>query len=641
MDAGRDQAARQLLEAGLVPLGLSLVQLRGDLALLDRMKPFIRGPWAHQAELPHELELEILDGVSEELDRIAAGGRPRLAQVDEKTLQRMMSVAVGEAVSSEYVPMISAQLPMLSYSGPDERTDTRLVSKADAKQIDVLIVGAGVPGVCAGVKLREAGLQVEIVEKNADVGGTWFENRYPGCAVDTPNHFYEYSFFPNDDWAQYYSPREEIQKYLAKVVDELELRPCIRFDTEVTSAVFDEQHGVWHVSLLHADGNRETRTARFFITAVGQLNRPSLPKISGLESFSGTVVHTANWSGDPIGTDKRVGLIGTGASAIQVGPAIADQTSNLTVFQRSGSWIARNRNIHRDVEEGKKWALKNVPFYGNWYRFQMFWAFADGLYPILQADPEWSGDGRFINARNEKVGLAMLRYLNTTMQSRPDLIEKLTPNYPPYGKRVLADCGWYSMLKKDNVHLETDPIKHIEPDGVRLSDGRFIPLDVLVCATGFDAAQMLAPMHIAGRGGSTIRDVWGQDNPSAYLGMTIPNFPNLFVMYGPNTGLGHGGSVMFLAECQTRFILNAIELVDTKNGHTIEVRSEVHEEYLDRITAQMKGFVWSDPRVNSWYKNSGGRIIINQPGRLVDYWQQCDVLQASDYVVEVLVEQAT
>ena len=630
MSEATDRIVAALQQADIVPMAMALLQLQGDTALLERVAPHVKGPWAHQAELPQSLCQEIRGRMRDELVRLAAGGKPRLPIVEPALLHRMLGAAVGEPVPAEYIPMISEQI---AFRTRDEAAcqPQQHTSRARGGEVDAVIVGAGVSGLCAAVQLLRAGLKVVVFDKNDDVGGTWFDNRYPGCAVDTPNHFYEYSFAPNDDWPAYFSRREDIQAYLAGVADRYGLRRHIRFGREVVAARFDDARGTWRVETRERGGQTHSQTARFLITAVGQLSRPAYPAIDGLDRFAGEVVHTAKWQGDPVGHNRRVGLIGTGASAIQVGPGIVDRVARLTVFQRSSPWIMRNRNIHRQVSEGKKWALRTIPFYGNWYRFQLFWAFADGLYAMLQIDPDWPGGSRSVNARNQRIRQSMVRYLERKMAGRPDLMAKLLPDYPPYGKRVLADCGWYDMLLRDHVDLETTPIARIEPRGVRLKDGRLAALDALVLATGFEAACMLWPMHIVGRDGVTIRDRWGDDNPSAYLGMTVPDFPNLFVMYGPNTGLGHGGSVMFLAECQTRYILNCIALTDRSGGHSIEVRREVHDAYIADIDEQMKGFVWSHPSVTSWYKNAGGRIIINQPGRLVDYWNRCSTIDPSDY----------
>ena len=263
----------------------------------------------------------------------------------------------------------------------------------------------------------------------------------------------------------------------------------------------------------------------------------------------------------------------------------------------------------------------------------MFWAFADGLYPALIRDPDWEDGGKSINKLNSKIRSRMLSYIHEKLEGRPDLIERVTPTYPPFGKRVLADAGWYEMLLRENVSLETEKIEAVEPEGIRLGDCRFVPVDTIVLATGFQAGRMLWPIDIVGERGITIRDAWGDSDPSAYLGMTVPGFPNMFVMYGPNTGLGHGGSVMFLAECQSTYILKCIEMVNDSSGSRISVKQDVHDDYRANVDRAMQSLVWSHPSVSSWYKNENGRIIINQPDRLVDYWEKCQSPDPTDFVI--------
>ena len=280
----------------------------------------------------------------------------------------------------------------------------------------------------------------------------------------------------------------------------------------------------------------------------------------------------------------------------------------------------RSPNIDRVVSEEMKWALKNVPFYAAWYRFQLFWAFADGLFPALRIDPAWTKAGS-INAKHDRIRQAMVGYMQSQLADRPDLQEKVIPAYPPYGKRVLADPGWYRMLERENVSLITSPIASVEPDGIRAADGTFAPTQVIAMATGFHAARMLWPLDIAGRGGRTIRDAWGEDDPRAYLGMAVPDFPNLFVMYGPNTGLGHGGSYTFLCECQMRFIMGSIAALVRDRAKSIEVRPEAFRRYNEAIDAELAHFVWSHPAVRTWYKNPAGRIIVNSPWSLLEFWR--------------------
>lgn len=653
--------------ANPVPLAMSLIHMTGDLSLLEHIMPHIRGAWEHLESIPPELAGDIRDRMAACMVEMSKGGSPSMAQPSSQVIQKMMSAAVGEQVSEAYVPMLLEQVGLQvsdqhmldravpvdsvarTHSGEhihsasqiDPASTAQSVSgdvnaevNRDNKQsslktnvLHVVIIGAGASGLCAAIQLGKLGILYTILEKNAEVGGTWYENRYPGCAVDTPNHFYQFSFEPNNNWPNYFSQRDAIQAYLEHCANKYEVRQHIRFNTEVSSVVFDEATQTW---TIQATGT-ETIQANAVICAVGQLNRPAIPKLLGLEHYQGQVVHTAQWPEHLDVKGKKAALIGTGASAVQVGPAIAAQVESLAVLQRSGSWVVRRPNIDGVVSEDTKWVLNNVPFYAPWYRFQLFWAFGDGLFEALKIDPTWQGGSESISAFNARLRESMMKHIRRELVGRDDLLKKVVPDFPPFGKRVLGDAGWYSMLKRDNVRLETGAIKQVHAKAVELEDGTLIEADILVMATGFQAGRMLWPMDIQGRGGVTIRQKWGDDDPRAFLGITAPEFPNFFMMYGPNTNIGHGGSALFLAECQTRYFMGLIQALRTQPIRSVECRQEVHDHYnqeIDRLLGQLS---WSHPSVSTWYKNAKGRIVTNQPWSLLDYWRLTYEAKLSDY----------
>lgn len=615
--------------ADIVPLTLSLVHLTGDYALLDAIAPYVKGPWAHQAKPPEALAASIRDRLADALGK-GARGAAAVADLPPATLQRMMSVAVGEPVPAAYVPMLVENMlvaPRVEVPGDAGAGG----AAAAGEPLEAAVIGAGASGLCAAIRLREAGVACTVFEKNDEVGGTWYENRYPGCAVDTPNHFYQFSFEPNDDWPHYFSRQRTILEYLEKCADKYRVREHIRFGCEVESATYDERAQIWTLVVRERGGARREVRANAVVCAVGQLNRPSVPAIPGLEGFGGKVLHTAAW---PEGTDlrgRRVALVGSGASAVQVGPAIAGEVASLHVFQRSAAWVGRRVNVDAEVSEGKKWALRNVPFYAAWYRVQLFWAFGDGLHAALKIDPQWQGGNQSLNAMNAMIREAMVRHIQRELKGREDLIARLTPDYPPFGKRVLADAGWYRMFRRDNVRLVDAPIERIEPDAVRTADGARIEVDTLLFATGFQAGRMLWPMDIRGLGGTSIREIWGDDNPRAYLGIAVPRFPNLFILYGPNTNLGHGGSAIFLAECQAHYIVGLLRGLRSRGRRAAEIRIDVHDRYNETIDAKLAQLSWSHPSVRTWYKNSAGRIVTNQPWTLLEYWQLTRDPQLSEY----------
>lgn len=618
----------ELEECNIVPLTMALIQSSGDLSLLDDIAPHVRGAWDHMESVPRDLADRLRHRMLEELRRLDEGGLPRLNAPDDALLLRMMSVAVGENVPSEYLPMLREHM------GLSEDPATPAVQPSPPTQSDfrVAIVGAGASGLCAAIRLGQAGIPYTVFEKNAEVGGTWHENRYPGCAVDTPNHFYQFSFEPNNDWPNYFSYQPSILEYLRGCADKYGVIQHTCFGHEVVSAIYDSARDGWDVTTRDPAGQTHSEHFKLVISAVGQLNRPAIPKISGLESFAGVTMHTAAWLDEVELTGKRVALIGTGASAVQVGPGIVDRVAQLSVLQRSGSWVVRRPNIDRTVSEGMKSALHHIPGYASWYRFQLFWAFGDGLFEALRIDPDWQGGGESISALNARYREAMVRHMQRELADREDLLEKVIPDYPPFGKRVLADAGWYKMLKREHVELVTEAIASVEPQGLRLADGRLIEVDVIIFATGFQAERMLWPMDIRGRSGTSIRERWGDNDPRAFLGITVPDFPNLFLMYGPNTNLGHGGSAIFLAECQVRYTLKLIEAMRTQGLSSVEIRRSAHDEYNRTLDAELKTLSWSHPSVSTWYKNANGRITTNQPWRLIDYWRLTYQPDLNDYL---------
>jgi len=351
---------------------------------------------------------------------------------------------------------------------------------------------------------------------------------------------------------------------------------------------------------------------------VGILNRPSIPNFPGLDSFKGPKFHSARWDHSVDIKGKKVAMIGTGASGIQIGPSIAPEVGQLNIFQRSKHWIIRHPMYHEHVPAAVTWATRNIPYYLDWFRFQLFWAASDGFHPTLRIDPDWKDLDHSLNAENAKMREELIAYIESEIGDRPDLMEKVVPDYPPFGKRMLRDNNWYQMLRRPNVDLYAGDVERIEEDGV-VAGGKKYPADVIVFATGFHASKLLSPMDIKGRGGVTIRDLWGDDDPRAHLGITVPGFPNFYVLYGPNTNLAHGGSAFFHSECQVRYVCEALREMLENDWDELEVKEAPFEDYNEKVDAEHRQLVWAHPGVTSWYKNKSGRVIMNSPWKLADY----------------------
>lgn len=616
--ADRNALRQALTEADVAPLLMVVIHLGGDPAWLDRIQPHIKGPWSFHDETPPELKAELCDALVDILVDYAEHGRSLPLEPPAELLPKMLDVCTGSKVPKEYYPLVVEEMDL-------EENDPKTVPwrhKPDAETLanfQVLVIGAGFSGVGMGIKLLEAGIPFTILEKNDAIGGTWYENSYPGCGVDTANHFYSYSFNNNPDWNHFFAHQDEILAYLQSTAKKYHIDDYVRFGQEVTRAVWDEDNAVWQVDVTCADGSTEHYTANVVVSAVGQLNRPRIPDFKGLEDFKGPAFHSARWDHSVSIEGKRVGIIGTGASGMQIGPSIAPKVEKLTIFQRSAHWAMNNPLYFEEVSDGTKWVLKNIPFYAKWFRWQLFWSSSDGFHPMLQRDPNWPDRKLSINAQNLELRKTLEAYIAEEVGGDPELIRKATPDYPPYGKRMLRDNHWYRTLTRPNVELVTESIDHIDESGVVTTDGQHHDVDILVLATGFQANKMLTPMHIEGRNGATIRGEWGDHDPRAHLGITVPKFPNFFLMYGPNTNLGHGGSAIFHSECQVRYTMLAIrELLETSST-ALEVRQEPFDTYNRKVDAAHEAMVWSHPGVTSWYKNKFGRVTNNSPWRLVDY----------------------
>jgi 4-hydroxyacetophenone monooxygenase len=622
-EAVRDEAALRaaLAEADIAPMVMVLAQLSGDRSILDEVAPHIHGAWSFLESVPEELKQKVRDRLVETLQDYAVTGRPPPPRPSTDTLQHLMSAGVGQTVPDEYIPLLMEEMRF----GPE---DTRAVrwrrdpARLKREDLPVVVVGAGMTGVCLGIRLGEMGIPYTILEKNESIGGTWLENTYPGCAVDTPNHFFSYSFATNNRWTRHFARQPEIRAYIEGTAKRHGVQKHVRFGVEVTDATWDEATARWRVTVRRlSDGVTETLTCRALVSAVGQLNRPSIPDIPGLDGFKGPVFHTARWDHSVPLAGRRVAMIGTGASAMQAGPSIAPEVAHLTVFQRQAHWALSNPNYHKEVAPGQIWALEHIPFFAQWLRFQLFWASSDGFHSTLQIDPKWDKPDVSLNEANHKMREMIVDHIRKELDGDEALLAKVVPPYPPYGKRMLRDNHWYRMLKRPNVTLETGRIARVEPDAIVMQDGTRHAVDVVVLATGFQASRMLWPMEIRGRGGVTIRELWGDDDPRAYLGITVPGFPNLFITYGPNTNLAHGGSIYFHSECQVRYICQALREMVEEGLATVEVRQEVHDAYNHRLDEACQNMVWTHPGVTNWYKNRHNRVTVTSPWRLLDYWK--------------------
>ena len=631
-DTPDHEIAEALVDVSVPTLLLSLVHMSGDPGIIrSRLRPaglFLNEVQGYMTDEDRaEARALALEVIRDYRDR----GCPEPDPISAELLHEMMTWLVCEEVPAEYVPMLMEEMEL---DGRDARRVEPPGDPASRSEFPVVVIGCGQSGLLAGIRLREAGIPFTIVEKNAGVGGTWWENSYPGARVDVGNHFYCYSFEPSDHWTEYFARQPELQAYFQSVMDKHGIAPHVRWGTEVLGATWDDDSATWSVRTRASDGSEDLLDARAVISAVGQLNRPNVPDIDGADSFVGPAFHSARWDHDVDLSGKRVAMIGAGASGFQIAPTIAPVVDHLTVFQRTAQWMFPNPNYHATVGPGVRWALRHLPFYGRWYRFLIFWPGCDKGLEAARVDPDYPDQQRAVSETNEFTRQMFTDWIVGQVGDDPELIAKVVPDYPATGKRTLQDNGaWLGALTRANVDLVRTGIDHVEPDAVVTVDGERHPADVLVYATGFQATQVLAPMAIVGRDGVDLRELWGE-RPAAYLGITVPGFPNFFCMYGPGNNLAHGGSLIFHSECQMRYITRCLDALISGGHRTMEPLQERYDDWHHRSQREMQGLVWAQPSIrHSFFKNSAGEIHVLSPWRIVDYWNWTREPNLDDFVL--------
>jgi 4-hydroxyacetophenone monooxygenase len=424
-----------------------------------------------------------------------------------------------------------------------------------------------------------------------------------------------------------------LQGYFRDCCEVFGLRDRIRFKTEVVAATWSDDDLSWTVTVRNADGGEQTLGFDAVVSAVGQLNRPNHPTtIPGFGTFEGPSFHSARWDGDVDLAGRRVAVIGTGASAMQFVPEIAPVVGELLVFQRTPAYMGPSPRYHEPVAPALTWLYGHLPSYAEWNRFCIFWRLGDGALAAVTVDPEWTDHGESVSELNDLMRQVLQGYITAQFADRPDLLDACTPHYPPGAKRIIQDNGvWAGALKRDNVRLlDGSGIRAITRDGIVTADGVEEKVDVIVYGTGFTASKFLTPMTVTGRGGVDLHEQWAGD-ARAYLGVTIPGFPNLFCLYGPNTNIVINGSIVYFSECGVRYILGLIGMTLASGRRAIDVRRDVHDSFNRRLDAENRRRAWGASGVNSWYRNEHGRVAQNWPFTLLEYWQRTSAPALDDY----------
>ncbi|SDE02428.1 Predicted flavoprotein CzcO associated with the cation diffusion facilitator CzcD [Mycolicibacterium neoaurum] len=606
-----------------------LAQLTGDASIVDRYAgkiSYTPDPPEQRGSTDPETHGQLVEAV------IAAMQNARPVDAvpfdDSDLFAAVAPVALGTEVGPEYIPLLLEQ-------GGFHASQPVLPRTAKLPTgFKVVIIGAGIAGMAAALECAAAGIDYEIIDRNDEVGGTWYTAVYPGIGVDTPSAYYSLSRDINGGWSSYYPQGPEYQQYLKSVADKYGLRERTRFSTEVTALRWVADRMEWEVHSSGADGKPDVSYANVVVPAAGYLNRPRWPDLPGRETFAGVSVHSAEWDPELSLRGKKVAIIGAGCTAVQIVDASVDEVEHLTVFQRQPHWVAPRKRLTDDVPEHRRYLNAHVPFYANWNRLKSFWGTADNNYPVIVRDPEWAADHLSISPANDVLLQMCLEYIDRVFGAGSELAKKVTPDFAPYGKRIIRDPGgYYAALARDHVDVEASEPAEVNERGIVTQDGRQIDLDVIIYATGYHL-DFLSTVDIEGRDGIKLADVWG-DSPAAYRGGLVPGFPNMFISSAPNYSPGHGAGHNFGVEVMVHYVMECLQLMAERGAQTVEVTPEAFESYVRSIDEAMEQTVWCHtPTAHTYYRSGGGRIVTAFPFRLIEVWQSHRAPNEEDLVLQ-------
>ncbi|WP_330228973.1 NAD(P)-binding protein [Nocardia sp. NBC_00508] len=622
-----DETLRAHVAGAQIPaLLMTVAHLTGDYSLLRAEYRPAAMPSQPRGGLTDAAEADVREQALQALVRLRDGDIEVPPAPKPEELRRITSWALGSD-TEDLVPLLAEQI-VLAGTDPKAPTWTK-AQLAPGREFRVAIIGAGLSGLLAGYRLAQAGVPFTIYEKNPGLGGTWLVNTYPGCRVDVPSHLYSYSFAPRLDWPDHFCTQDMVLDYLRDFAHRNGLVEHIRFGVEVTAMAWEENSSSWRLTLRTATGTTGA-VCDGVVSAVGQLSRPRLPAIEGRDDFAGPAFHSAAWDHSVDLAGKRVAVIGTGASGFQIIPEIAGTAAEVVVFQRNPPWLRPTPQLRQPIAASAQWLFRHVPYYAQWYRF---WLSAPGLRGLLDSwivDHTYPPSERAVSAANEQLRSLLLAAIQTQLADAPEIREHVVPQYPVGAKRPLCDDGrWVAALQRDDVRLVTEPIERITPRGV-VAGQQESEIDVIVYATGFEASRFLAPMSVTGRRGLDLHAMW-DGAPRAYLGMTIPGFPNLFCLYGPNTNIvGQGGSIIYFSECAVSYLLDAVRLLLVTGQRALDVRKDVYDEFGAWVDHGNENRAWGFSTTSGWY-NEGGRSATNWPYSADEYWRRTHHIDPADY----------
>lgn len=606
-------------------LWITLYQLTRDpeLGRMRTVERLIRGGAMAGRALPEEHHALVREKALQFLMNPPTELRPPT----ESETKMLIELHDGAPVSAEELQFSVEELAFDDFSRPVDWTAGRPDEKL--KDFHVVVVGAGISGICAAIYLERLGIPYTVVERQLGVGGTWELNDYPEARVDLPSFIYQFKFEKNYPWKHTYPPQEETLEYLRHVVDKYEVGDHIELGVEVTAAAWDESGARWNVTARSVSGETRTISADVLVSASGLFSTPKLPDISGIETFQGAMFHTTNWDHSYDYAGKRVAQIGTGSTGSQLMPGIARVAEKHTVFQRSRHWVTPIQGYHDEVGPEARWLFDNVPYYWNWFGYAAYGA-TRRFQDQQEIDYDWQKRGGHISPLNDKLRESLVAYAHEKFAGRPDLIEKVVPTYAPLAKRTVVDNRYFEALTRENVELVTCGIDRITPTGILDRDGVEHPADFIILAAGFEVSKYLWPVQYVGRDGITLEKAWEKDGARAYLGMTMPGFPNFFMYYGPNAQVRIGALHSWI-EIWSRYIMSSIVGMIEGDHRTMEVRRPVFEDYNARLDAAYEGLIWQTEAPESYYVNEHGRGGVSVPFRSDEYYAMVRAVDFGDY----------
>ncbi len=538
----------------------------------------------------------------------------------DEELRRLMDLVLGVPTRDEH---FEVRKGLLAFEKFPFLYDPRNPKPKVPQGFEVAIIGAGLAGIAMAVQLEKLGIPYVLYERRSEIGGIWSINKYPDIRVDTLSITYEYTYEDQYPWREYFARGAEVRSYIEFIARKYGVFEHIRFEHDLENATFDEQRSMWSLTLRRADGTRVEREVQVIVSAAGLFSTPKLPDIPGIDEFGGTILHPTQWTSDCDVRGKRVAVVGNGSTGVQLLAPVAEEAQQVYVFQRTPQWISPRANYGRAVEPEVRWLLDNVPGYWNWCRYTS----AIGLFTwhedFLVPDPEWERQGGHISKKSEDLREFLIGYIREQVGDRPDLVERLIPDYAPMLRRPVVDNGWYKALTRDNVELVDGGVARLTPSGIETVDGKHREVDLIVFATGYEVIKYLWPAEYRGEGGRSLRELWGED-ARAYLGMLVPHFPNLFMLYGPNSQPVSGGiSLPSWFQIWAAYVGQCLVAMFEGGHASVSVTESAFEAFNERLDAEASGMAFvTDKRSaeRNYYLNSSGRLQVNTPFETADLY---------------------